>query len=35
SGTVQGEIKLTVQGETIAQQFANPLNATYNLEMLL
>ena len=35
SGTVHGEIKLTVQGETIAQQFANPLNATYNLEMLL
>lgn len=30
-----GEIKLTVQGETIAQQFANLLNATYNLEMLL
>lgn len=34
-GTVHGEIKLTIQGETIAQQFANPLNATYNLEMLL
>jgi phosphoenolpyruvate carboxylase len=34
-GTLQGEIKLTIQGETIAQQFANPLNATYNLEMLL
>ncbi len=30
-----GQIKLTVQGETIAQQFANLLNATYNLEMLL
>lgn len=34
-GTVHGEIKLTIQGETIAQQFANVLNATYNLEMLL
>ncbi len=34
-GTMSGEIKLTVQGETIAQQFANLLNATYNLEMLL
>lgn len=32
---VSGRIKLTVQGETIAHQFANPLNATYNLEMLL
>ncbi len=34
-GTMNGQIKLTVQGETIAQQFANMLNATYNLEMLL
>ncbi|MFN7115770.1 MAG: phosphoenolpyruvate carboxylase [Saprospiraceae bacterium] len=34
-GSVSGEIKLTVQGETIAQQFANLLNAAYNLEMLL
>ncbi len=34
-GTMSGNIKLTVQGETIAQQFANLLNATYNLEMLL
>ncbi len=32
---ISGQIKLTVQGETIAQQFANLLNATYNLEMLL
>jgi phosphoenolpyruvate carboxylase len=32
---ISGQIKLTVQGETIAQQFANVLNATYNLEMLL
>ncbi|MGL2987132.1 phosphoenolpyruvate carboxylase [Flavobacterium sp. RSSA_27] len=35
SKAVSGNIKLTIQGETIAQQFANPLNATYNLEMLL
>ena len=32
---VSGSIKLTVQGETISHQFANLLNATYNLEMLL
>jgi phosphoenolpyruvate carboxylase len=34
AGTLTGEIKLTVQGEAIAQQFANLVNATYNLEML-
>ena len=34
-GTVSGKIKMTVQGETIANQFANRLNATYNLEMFL
>lgn len=33
--SVSGNIKLTVQGETISHQFANLLNATYNLEMLL
>ncbi len=33
--SLSGEIKLTVQGEAIAQQFANLLNATFNLEMLL
>ncbi|MFN4285796.1 MAG: phosphoenolpyruvate carboxylase [Lacibacter sp.] len=33
-GTLSGDIKLTVQGETIAQQFANRLTAAYNLEML-
>jgi phosphoenolpyruvate carboxylase len=32
---VSGSIKITVQGETISQQFANLKNATYNLEMLL
>jgi phosphoenolpyruvate carboxylase len=35
SNAVSGNIKLTIQGETISQQLANPLNATYNLEMLL
>lgn len=34
-GSMDGTMKLTVQGETIAQQFANLLNGTYNLEMLL
>lgn len=35
AGSLSGPIKITVQGETIAQQFANLKNATYNLEMLL
>jgi phosphoenolpyruvate carboxylase len=35
SESLSGQIKLTVQGETIAQQFGNLLNGTYNLEMLL
>lgn len=34
-GSVSGHIKMTVQGETIANQFANRLNAAYNLEMLI
>jgi phosphoenolpyruvate carboxylase len=34
-GSVSGHIKMTVQGETIANQFANLLNATYNLEMFV
>ena len=33
-GTVKGQIKVTTQGESIAQQFGNLLTATYNLEML-
>lgn len=33
-GSLQGSIKITVQGETISQQFANLLTAGYNLEML-
>ncbi|MEL7421971.1 MAG: phosphoenolpyruvate carboxylase [Bacteroidota bacterium] len=34
-GSVSGHIKMTVQGETIANQFANRLNACYNLEMFV
>jgi phosphoenolpyruvate carboxylase len=34
-GAVSGHIKMTVQGETIANQFANLLNAAYNLEMFV
>jgi phosphoenolpyruvate carboxylase len=32
--TVNSQVKLTIQGESIAQQFGNPLTATYNLNML-
>jgi len=34
-GSMSGHIKMTVQGETIANQFANRLTATYNLEMFV
>ncbi len=34
-GTVQGELRVTEQGEVIAQKYANPLTAAYNLELLL
>jgi len=34
SNTVNGTVKITVQGETVAQQFGNPLTATYNLNAL-
>ncbi|MCB0851769.1 MAG: phosphoenolpyruvate carboxylase, partial [Bacteroidetes bacterium] len=34
-GSVSGQIKMTVQGETIANQFANLINATYNLEVFI
>jgi phosphoenolpyruvate carboxylase len=33
--SVRGDIRLTEQGETIAQKYANPITATYNLELLL
>ncbi len=32
--TVHGAIKITVQGETVAQLFGNPLTATYNINAL-
>jgi len=34
-GTVDGMMKLTVQGESIAQQFGNLITGTYNFEMLM
>lgn len=33
-GTVNGTIKITVQGESVAQLFGNPLTARYNLNAL-
>lgn len=33
--TLNGNLRLTEQGETIAQKYANRLNAAYNLELLL
>ncbi|MBK8054035.1 MAG: phosphoenolpyruvate carboxylase [Saprospiraceae bacterium] len=32
--TLNSHIKITVQGETVAQQFGNPLTATYNLNTI-
>lgn len=34
ANTINGTIKITVQGESIAQQFGNPLTATYNINAL-
>lgn len=34
-GSLSGDFRLTEQGETIAQKYANPITATYNLELLL
>ena len=34
SGTVQGDMRLTEQGEMISQKYANPITALYNLELL-
>ncbi|MBL7472241.1 phosphoenolpyruvate carboxylase [Robertkochia sediminum] len=34
-GSMSGDVKMTVQGETIANMFANKLTATYNLEMFV
>ena len=33
-GSLGGDVKLTEQGETIAQKFGNAVTATYNLELL-
>lgn len=34
-GSMNGHIRVTEQGEVIAQKYANTANATYNLELLL
>ncbi len=34
-GSLSGDFRATEQGETIAQKYANPITATYNLELLL
>ncbi len=34
-GSLTGDLRLTEQGETIAQKFANQLTATFNLEQLV
>ncbi len=34
-GTVNGDLRLTEQGETIAQKYANAVTANFNLELLL
>lgn len=34
-GTVGGDLRLTEQGETIAQKYGNPTTANFNLELLL
>lgn len=34
-GAIQGDLRLTEQGETIAQKYSNLVTATYNLELLM
>lgn len=34
AGTIQGDLRQTEQGEVIAQKYANPLTALYNLELM-
>lgn len=34
-GSLHGDLRLTEQGETIAQKYANLITATYNLELLV
>ena len=33
--SINGDIRLTEQGETIAQKYANKINASYNMELLV
>lgn len=33
AGTLGGDLRMTEQGETIAQKYANPMNATFHLEL--
>lgn len=35
AGSVNGDLRLTEQGETIAQKYANKLNASFNIELLV
>jgi phosphoenolpyruvate carboxylase len=35
AGSIDGDLRLTEQGETIAQKYANRINASYNLELLM
>ncbi len=35
AGTLAGDLRLTEQGETIAQKYANRITASYNLELLV
>ncbi|MBC7389134.1 MAG: phosphoenolpyruvate carboxylase, partial [Opitutaceae bacterium] len=34
-GSLHGDMRLTEQGETISQKYANKINAVYNLELLI
>jgi len=34
-GSLHGDLRVTEQGETIAQKYANQITATYNLELLM
>ena len=34
-GSIQGDLRVTEQGETIAQKYSNLITATYNLELLM
>jgi phosphoenolpyruvate carboxylase len=34
-GSLTGQLRVTEQGEVIAQKYANPITATYNLELLI